>query len=76
MTKKKKITLKLDKERCKGCNLCVEICPQKALAESVEVNKKGFKFVEMKHPDKCTGCGLCVLMCPDSGIEIEIEDNE
>jgi len=72
----KKIHFTHDKERCKGCNLCIDVCPQKALAESEDVNEKGFKYIVMKHPEKCNGCGLCVLMCPDCGIEIETEDKK
>jgi 2-oxoglutarate ferredoxin oxidoreductase subunit delta len=66
----KKTKTKIDKERCKGCNLCVEVCPVKILIMSDEVNKKGYRFAVLKDPEKCTGCGLCVMMCPDCSIEI------
>lgn len=47
---------------CKGCGLCVEICPRQA----VTINKSG--KVELTDPDKCTSCGLCELVCPDFAI--------
>lgn len=73
MTKKYKLTI--DKERCKGCMLCIKACPQGALVASEGVNGKGSKYVVMGKTDKCTGCGLCFMMCPDCGIEItEIEE--
>ena len=34
-------TVVIDKERCKGCNLCVVACPVQVLALAGEVNGKG-----------------------------------
>lgn len=69
----KKIKIKIDKEKCKGCMFCVDVCPQKVLEVSKEVNKRGQQYVVVKLPEKCTGCGLCYVMCPDCGIKIEEE---
>ena len=33
-------TIVVDKERCKGCGVCVASCPCDVLALSVEVNNK------------------------------------
>ncbi|MFH1878230.1 MAG: ferredoxin family protein [Candidatus Omnitrophota bacterium] len=65
---KKKI--KIDKQRCKGCGLCVNVCPGQVLILSGEVNKKGFRYAVAERPENCTGCGLCYVICPDCGIEI------
>jgi len=67
---KKKISISIDKEKCKGCMFCVEVCPKKILIRSTEVNEKGLQFVVVEDPDNCTGCGLCALMCPDCAIEL------
>ncbi len=72
MAKKRKI--KVDKEKCKGCFLCVEVCPRGVLEMSEEFNKKGMPVVRVKHIDKCTGCGLCYIMCPDCALEIVEEE--
>ena len=67
----RKITIKLNPERCKGCGLCVDVCPKGNLRLSEKINSKGHHYVELIEPDKCTGCGLCYQMCPDLVIEIE-----
>ncbi|MGB2601044.1 MAG: 4Fe-4S dicluster domain-containing protein [Candidatus Omnitrophota bacterium] len=69
----KKLKLKINIEKCKGCVFCVNVCPRKALELSKEVNKKGFRYVVLKDPDKCNGCGLCAVMCPDCSITLEEE---
>jgi 2-oxoglutarate ferredoxin oxidoreductase subunit delta len=68
MSKKRKLTV--DKERCKGCELCVKVCPCGCLELAKQVNKKGMRYAVWKVPEKCTGCGLCAVMCPDCAIEI------
>ncbi|MCX7957091.1 MAG: 4Fe-4S binding protein [Endomicrobia bacterium] len=66
----KKHILKINKEYCKGCKLCVVSCPQKILIMSDKINKLGYEYVEVIDKEKCTGCGSCYLMCPDYLIEI------
>lgn len=73
MSTKKKTKIKIDKEKCKGCMLCIDVCPQKVLEASKGVNKRGQQYAVVKLPEKCTGCGLCYIMCPDCGIKIEEE---
>jgi 2-oxoglutarate ferredoxin oxidoreductase subunit delta len=67
----KTVKLKIDAEKCKGCLLCVDICPKKVLVLSDKVNKRGLRYVIVKYPEKCTGCALCALMCPDCSITIK-----
>jgi len=61
----------INAERCKGCSLCVKVCPKKCLALETDVfNAKGY------HPavqinDECTGCAMCAMMCPDVAIKVE-----
>ena len=74
--KKGKKTVRIDQERCKGCNLCIHVCPKDALMPSKDVNKKGLPYVILRDPDKCTGCGMCALMCPDLGIEVVYFEHE
>ena len=65
-----KITI--DKERCKGCGLCVLNCPKKILALSeTETNRNGYFVVRMTDETACIGCANCGVMCPDSVITVE-----
>lgn len=56
----------IDEDRCKGCGLCVAVCPAHVLqmAES-RYNIKGYPPVEVADPEACTGCGVCTVICPD-----------
>ncbi|MCK9221559.1 MAG: 4Fe-4S dicluster domain-containing protein [Limnochordia bacterium] len=63
-----KITI--DRERCKGCSLCVAFCPQKILELEKATNAKGFHPASIKDEQKCTGCAQCATMCPDICIEV------
>jgi 2-oxoglutarate ferredoxin oxidoreductase subunit delta len=61
-----------NEERCKGCALCVEVCPTKILRLSENaINSKGYRPVECIDMDRCIGCANCARMCPDVVIEVE-----
>jgi 2-oxoglutarate ferredoxin oxidoreductase subunit delta len=61
----------IDEEYCKGCGLCINFCPQKAIRVSNSVSKKGYHPAEFSDPnEKCSGCALCALMCPDAAITV------
>jgi 2-oxoglutarate ferredoxin oxidoreductase subunit delta len=53
-------------DRCKGCGLCVSVCPASILqlAEG-RFNVKGYRPVEVADVEACTGCGMCAIICPD-----------
>jgi 2-oxoglutarate ferredoxin oxidoreductase subunit delta len=58
----------IDTEACKGCELCIPVCPPKVLEMSVEVNAKGYRFPLLL--PGCTGCELCAKVCPDYCIDV------
>lgn len=64
-------TVLIDKERCKGCELCVTACPCAVLEMTDALNAKGYRTPRVAEPERCTGCTNCALMCPDAAIEIE-----
>lgn len=63
--------LKISKELCKGCGLCVTACPNKVLRISKESNNNGYFVVEIFQPDKCRPCANCAVICPDCVIEVK-----
>ncbi len=54
-------------DECKGCAVCVSVCPKNCLIMSGELNAKGYDYVRFVHADACTACGLCFLNCPEPG---------
>jgi 2-oxoglutarate ferredoxin oxidoreductase subunit delta len=61
-----------DIEKCKGCMLCVDVCPKKILVlDKVSINKKGYNLIKVIDPGNCIGCAFCAIMCPDSVITVE-----
>ena len=69
-----KIKLTFENETCKGCLLCVEVCPKNILALDLEqLNAKGYNPLLCTDIDACTGCAMCARICPDSVIKIERE---
>ena len=61
--------IKIDKNRCKGCYLCITNCPNGLIKISPALNIKGVKPAVF-HGGKCTGCAMCALMCPECIIEV------
>ena len=62
-------------EQCKGCRLCVELCPKKCIIISSTMNKMGYQHAEFRS-ELCTACGICYHICPEPGAIIVIEDKE
>jgi 2-oxoglutarate ferredoxin oxidoreductase subunit delta len=60
----------LDSELCKGCGLCVSVCPKKVLEISETVNTKGYFPAYQARPEDCVYCAICCTMCPDVAIAI------
>lgn len=59
-------------ERCKGCGLCIEVCPTKIINENHDrINAKGYFPAEVVEMEKCIGCAFCAVICPDCVITVE-----
>jgi 2-oxoglutarate ferredoxin oxidoreductase subunit delta len=63
----------IDMERCKGCGLCVTVCPKNNLALARESNKNGYFPAQPKNVG-CTACTQCAVICPEGIIEILLEE--
>jgi len=63
-------------ERCKGCNFCVEFCPNHVLYQSTETNSKGYYLIATSDSAKCTGCEMCTMVCPEFAIYVSTTEEE
>lgn len=56
---------------CKGCELCLSVCPTKILKlDTSRVNARGFFPAMVYNITLCSGCGSCARFCPDSVISV------
>ncbi|MGF1641633.1 MAG: 2-oxoacid:acceptor oxidoreductase family protein [Rhodospirillales bacterium] len=62
--------LEITETWCKGCDICVKMCPERCLKLGVGGT------VELRDPAACTGCRLCEWLCPDFAIKVHRESTE
>ena len=65
------IHLTFDRDKCKGCELCVSVCPKHILALDSAANAKGYRPAVCVDAAACIGCASCAKICPDSIITIQ-----
>lgn len=59
-------------DRCKGCGLCVSVCPKKIVVmDNNSLNSKGYHPATVSDMSQCIGCTFCATICPDCVITIE-----
>jgi len=63
--------IEIDQDRCKGCGLCVHVCPRKIIVlQQDKLNARGFHPAGVTDMSRCIGCAFCATICPDSCIEM------
>ncbi len=67
---KSRVTITIDEEICKGCGLCVSVCPRKSMRLTDHINSRGFHPARLLDPENCTACAQCAIICPDACITI------
>jgi 2-oxoglutarate ferredoxin oxidoreductase subunit delta len=68
-TENSKVKISIIPRFCKGCEICVKLCPTQVLA----MERFLVKVVDI---DKCTVCMLCELRCPDFAIFVDKKATE
>ena len=61
----KKFSVVVNEKWCKGCALCVGVCPKKVLELNQQVKSTPVRM------DDCIGCHQCDNICPDFAITVK-----
>ena len=62
--------IKINKDKCKGCLLCIAVCPKGLIEQDNNLNLSGVKGAKIKSDQGCIGCAMCAIICPDTCIEV------
>ena len=62
--------IRIDDQVCKGCFLCVEVCPNAVLAKGEKRSRGGYPMPQVTDLENCAGCFLCELTCPDLALTV------
>jgi len=57
------VTLQMDQDKCSGCGMCLEVCPQ-------QVFTLGEKVSSITDRDACMECSACARNCPRQAISV------
>jgi 2-oxoglutarate ferredoxin oxidoreductase subunit delta len=69
-------TIVVDENRCKGCELCIVVCPKGIITLAKHFTPHGYHPARLVDPilvapgGDCTGCLLCSTICPDAAITV------
>ena len=60
-------------ERCTGCRICEEACPDACIEMATRKDNTKFKLIAKVDYDYCKGCLICKNECPFKAIDSETE---
>lgn len=69
-TDKQKFRVEVDRQACKACGYCIEVCPAKVFDRTAGFNDRGYRPVAAERAANCTGCRRCFFACPDFAIDV------
>ncbi|HWI50926.1 MAG TPA: 4Fe-4S dicluster domain-containing protein [Symbiobacteriaceae bacterium] len=58
-------TVAVNTAYCKGCEICVQVCPKNVLGMSERLKAEVLRIAD------CSGCLNCEIYCPDFAINVE-----
>ncbi len=70
LAKTQPVDIQIKNEWCKGCGICLAMCPKKVLA----MTEDGKAYA--KNPENCISCNKCEIYCPDFAIFLGGRNNE
>ncbi|MFX1565483.1 MAG: hydrogenase iron-sulfur subunit [Promethearchaeota archaeon] len=62
------LEIRINKDKCGLCNLCVELCPFNA----IKISGDSIRLDALK----CQACGACIAICPTGALEAEAMQDE
>ncbi|MBN1401532.1 MAG: 4Fe-4S binding protein [Anaerolineae bacterium] len=65
-----KVRIEINHAWCKGCYLCISVCPRQVLGISREGWTGSHYPVVVRDIERCTACRNCEMYCPDLAIEV------
>ena len=68
--------IEVNRERCKGCTMCMITCPKQCIEMSTEFNKSGYYPAKLAKENCCIGCKMCFMVCPDVAITVYKEEDK
>ena len=69
-TKAKVDHIDINTSWCKGCGICIGMCPTQVLEFDEHLKAM------VAHLEKCINCKLCELLCPELAVSVEEAENE
>lgn len=66
----------VSEELCKGCGICIALCPLKVLVKSDKLSPRGVYPPVSTGGNKCTGCRMCEYYCPDFAVYVVTEEKK
>jgi len=55
----------IDKEKCTGCGICMDICPTDTFRIDADTRK-----ADIAYPEDCITCYICEMQCPQDAIYV------
>jgi 2-oxoglutarate ferredoxin oxidoreductase subunit delta len=78
------VQVRANQAYCKGCNLCVLVCPRRVFEKGADIGPRGYVCPVIAHPEKCPNfnrrevknavCEMCILTCPDQALEWDAKE--
>jgi nitroreductase/NAD-dependent dihydropyrimidine dehydrogenase PreA subunit len=67
--------VRIDKEPCKACGICGDVCPRH-IPETIVQDDEKITVISSERLSLCMECGHCAAVCPNRAIHVECLNEE